>query len=181
MAPSGLVSRFADAIAPWRQGCCAWRSAAWPPPALHLKAGARDGFAGGSQRRGWGHATAISVGGDYFGIGSETPAEPSVHIYLAAQYADIFDGATLVGRSSICSGRRSHRTPAGVQRDRKIAEHVSNRYGDYVDENGQIVQANIDALGTQHRPARAFRGTKMPYFLRILGGIGCTLGRCRLP
>ncbi len=117
------------------------------------------------------------VGGDYFWHGSETPAEPSVHIYLAAQYADIFDGATLVGRSSICSGRRSHRTPAGKYNvTEKIAEHVSNRYGDYVDENGQIVQANIDALGTPVPPGTAFRGTKMPYFLRILGGIGLHAG-----
>jgi lipoprotein-anchoring transpeptidase ErfK/SrfK len=100
-----------------------------------------------------------------------------VRIYLAAQYADIFDGPNLIGRSSICSGRRSHRTPAGQYTvTEKIAEHVSNRYGDYVDETGQIVQANIDAMGSPPPPGTVFRGTKMPYFLRILGGIGLHAG-----
>lgn len=117
------------------------------------------------------------VGGDYFWGAAEPLAAPSVRIYLSAQYADIFDGQTLVGRSSICSGRRSHRTPGGQYVvTEKIAEHVSNRYGDYVDENGQIVQANIDALGTPAPAGTAFRGTKMPYFLRILGGIGLHAG-----
>jgi len=57
-----------------------------------------------------------------------------------------------------------------------VGKDSSNRYGDYVDENGQIVQANIDALGTPAPPGTAFRGTKMPYFLRILGGIGLHAG-----
>lgn len=129
-----------------------------------------------------GHSAAqprprFPVGGDYFWHGAETLSSPSVRIYLAAQYADIFDGPNLIGRSSICSGRRSHRTPAGQYTvTEKIAEHVSNRYGDYVDETGQIVQANIDAMGSPPPPGTVFRGTKMPYFLRILGGIGLHAG-----
>lgn len=117
------------------------------------------------------------IGGDYFWQAGELLNSPSVRIYLSAQYADIFDGPSLVGRSSICSGRRSHRTPSGKYTvTEKIAEHLSNRYGDYVDENGQIVQANIDALGSPPPPGTVFRGTKMPYFLRILGGIGLHAG-----
>ena len=116
-------------------------------------------------------------GGDYFWAASTPPAALSIRIFLSGQYADIYDGTTLVGRSSICSGRRSHRTPSGPFAVlEKIAEHVSNRYGDYVDENEQLVQANIDALGSPPPAGSHFRGTKMPYFLRIVGGVGLHAG-----
>lgn len=116
-------------------------------------------------------------GGDYFWSGPDAPQMPSVRIHLATQHADIFDGPTLIGRSSICSGRRSHRTPAGPYTvTEKIAEHVSNRYGDYVDDSGGIVQANIDSFDVPAPPGTQFRGTKMPYFLRIVGGVGLHAG-----
>jgi subtilisin family serine protease len=116
-------------------------------------------------------------GGDYFWAASEPIAALSIRISLSGQYADIYDGAALIGRSSICSGRRSHRTPSGAFTVlEKIAEHVSNRYGDYVDENEALVQPNIDALGTPPPPGSHFRGTKMPYFLRIVGGVGLHAG-----
>ena len=58
----------------------------------------------------------------------------------------------------------------------KIPEHVSGRYGDYLDERGQVVAANIDVQGTPPPLGTTFRGTAMPYFLRILGGIGMHAG-----
>lgn len=133
--------------------------------------------AGSQGPRGVGQRPRFPPGGDYFWAASGPLSAPQVRIYLSGQYADIYDGTTLVGRSSICSGRRSHRTPSGQFTVlEKIPEHVSNRYGDYVDENDQLVQANIDALGTPPPPGSHFRGTKMPYFLRIVGGVGLHAG-----
>ncbi|MBL9003762.1 MAG: L,D-transpeptidase family protein [Myxococcales bacterium] len=133
--------------------------------------------ASGSAVRGASPRPRFPPGGDYFWAASEPLAALSIRIFLSGQYADIYDGSRLVGRSSICSGRRSHRTPSGqFSVLEKIAEHVSNRYGDYVDENEQLVQPNIDALGTPPPPGSHFRGTKMPYFLRIVGGVGLHAG-----
>ena len=98
-------------------------------------------------------------------------------IHLEEQIAEIFDGEELVARSSVCTGRRSRRTPTGrFSVQEKIPEHVSGRYGDYVDEAGRIVQANVDTQDEPPPPGTAFRGIKMPFFLRIVGGIGLHAG-----
>ena len=82
-----------------------------------------------------------------------------------------------MAQSSVCTGRRSHKTPPGEYSIlEKIPEHVSGRYGDYLDERGQVVAANVDMLGTPPPVGTTFRGTAMPYFLRIVGGIGMHAG-----
>ena len=144
---------------------------------LAKEGGEGGGAASADAPRGPAGKVRFPVGGDYYWAASGPLSALSIRIFLAGQYADIYDGTTLVGRSSICSGRRSHRTPSGPFTVlEKIAEHVSNRYGDYVDENGSVVQPNIDALGTPAPPGSSFRGTKMPYFLRIVGGVGLHAG-----
>ncbi len=116
-------------------------------------------------------------GGDYFWRAGDTLERPSIVIHLGAQRADIFDGDALVAQSSVCTGRRSHKTPPGQYAImEKIPEHVSSRYGDYLDDRGQVLAANVDLLGTPQPPGTTFRGTPMPYFLRILGGIGMHAG-----
>ena len=116
-------------------------------------------------------------GGDYFWRAGEALERPSIVIHLGAQRADIFDGDALVAQSSVCTGRRSHKTPVGSYTIlEKIPEHVSSRYGDYLDDRGQVVAANVDLLGTPQPAGTTFRGTPMPYFLRILGGIGMHAG-----
>jgi hypothetical protein len=116
-------------------------------------------------------------GGDYFWRAGETLERPSIVIHLDDQRADIFDGDALVAQSSVCTGRRGHKTPPGQYTIlEKIPEHVSSRYGDYVDEHGQVIAANIDLLHSPPPLGTSFRGTAMPYFLRILGGIGMHAG-----
>lgn len=117
------------------------------------------------------------VGGDYFWNAGETLANPSLRISLREQEIEVFDGGQLVARSSVCTGRRSHPTPTGSFKvTEKIPEHVSNRYGDYVDEAGNAVQVNIDNLDLPPPAGTQFRGTKMPFFLRIIGGVGIHAG-----
>lgn len=115
--------------------------------------------------------------GDYYWQGGETLAQPSIVVHLREQMADIFDGDKLIGRSSISSGRRSRPTPTGrFAVLEKIPEHISNRYGDYVDELGSIVKSNIDNQDITAPAGTQFRGTKMPFFLRFVGGVGLHAG-----
>ena len=66
------------------------------------------------------------------------------------------------------------RTPPGVFHvAQKDVDHSSSLYGDYVDQNGEVVVED----GKDPRPRGAvFRGAPMPYFLRIHGGIGMHAG-----
>lgn len=143
-----------------------------PAPELADPPRTTPGVPASAARRGKSHP-----GGDYFWRAGETLSQPQIVIHLDEQRADIFDGAALVAQSSVCTGRRSHKTPPGQYAIlEKIPEHVSSRYGDYLDDRGQVVAANVDLLGTPQPVGTTFRGTPMPYFLRILGGIGMHAG-----
>lgn len=110
-------------------------------------------------------------------LARESLSAPVVTIYLQTQAAEIWEHDRLVARAPICTGRKSHPTPAGEYRVlEKIPEHASSRYGDYVDESGALLQKDIDNLGVAPPPGAVFRGTKMPYFLRIFEGIGLHAG-----
>ena len=104
--------------------------------------------------------------------------EPSIAIILSEQRAHFFKGQTEVGQAQISSGKKGFPTPTGdfkvIQRDKN---HVSNLYGEFVDEGGSVVQRNVD-VHTQKPPEGAsFRGAKMPYFLRFHDGAGMHAGR----
>jgi subtilisin family serine protease len=119
----------------------------------------------------------IRTGIDYFWNASESLQSPSIQIHLAEQRADIFDAGGLVAQSSVCTGRKSRKTPAGSYTVlEKIPEHVSSRYGDFVNAQGQVVLSNIDLQNTIPPEGAVFKGTAMPYFLRIFGGIGMHAG-----
>ena len=101
-----------------------------------------------------------------------------IQIVLSQQRAYFFKGEQLVGASVISSGKKGFETPPGtykvIQKDKK---HVSNLYGDYVDDEGAVVQANVD-ISKDPKPeeAVAFVGAKMPNFLRFTGGYGMHAG-----
>jgi len=109
------------------------------------------------------------------GAGSE--GKPRIVIDLDQQRAYFYKGDQIVGVSVVSTGREGYDTPPGefriTEKDRK---HVSSLYGDYVDQNGQVVMENIES-GKDSRPrGTIFRGAAMPYFLRIHGGIGMHAG-----
>jgi hypothetical protein len=98
---------------------------------------------------------------------------PSVKIYLKEQRAYFYKADTLVGESQVSAGREGHNTPAGnykiIQKDK---DHASSIYGDYVDAAGNVVQKDVE-LGKDPKPPGAiFKGAPMPFFMRIVGGVG---------
>ncbi len=55
-------------------------------------------------------------------------------------------------------------------------EHASSRYGDYVDANDNVVVPNIDNEKDPKPPGTKYKGAPMPYFMRIVGGVGMHAG-----
>ena len=102
---------------------------------------------------------------------------PSIEINLTTQCAVFFKDGVEVGRSPVSSGREGYSTPAGsftiLQKNKN---HISSLYGDYVDAEGNVVVANV-TLNRDSRPqGTTFRGSPMPYFMRICGGVGLHAG-----
>src|SRR5919106_2192400 len=102
---------------------------------------------------------------------------PSVKINLREQRAYFYKSGNLVGVSVVSSGREGYGTPSGsfkvVQKD---INHASSLYGDYVDAAGNVVKKDVDVRKDQKPPRTTFRGTPIPYFMRIHGGVGLHAG-----
>ena len=71
---------------------------------------------------------------------------PSIVVSLRAQEAYLYRGGHRTASSRISSGREGYRTPVGrFQVIRKDEDHRSSVYGDYVDDSGRVVKANVDS------------------------------------
>ena len=110
--------------------------------------------------------------------GDGVTGNPSILISLSEQRAHFFKGDKEVGQAVISSGKKGFETPTGdfkvIQKDRN---HVSNLYGEFVDEAGTVVKRNVD-VSKEHAPEGAsFQGAKMPFFLRFHDGAGMHAGR----
>ena len=105
--------------------------------------------------------------------GDGVSGAPSIRISLGEQRAYFYKGGQLVGVSIISSGRDGFDTTSGSFRlQQKDRFHKSSLYGDYVDRNGGVIRKDVDT-SKDPRPAGAiFDGAKMPYFMRIHGGVG---------
>jgi lipoprotein-anchoring transpeptidase ErfK/SrfK len=102
---------------------------------------------------------------------------PSIVVTLRAQEAYLYRGKNRIASSRISSGREGHRTPLGRFRViRKDEDHRSNLYGDYVDDSGRIVKANVDSRRDRRPPHSHFLGAPMPYFLEFSPGYGLHQG-----
>jgi len=102
---------------------------------------------------------------------------PSIVVSLPEQEAYLYRGGYRVASSRISSGREGYRTPTGdFQVIRKDEDHRSSLYGDYVDDSGHVVKANIDSLRDRRPPHSHFVGTPMPYFLEFSPGYGLHQG-----
>lgn len=99
--------------------------------------------------------------------------DPFVRISLNEQKAYFYKGSELVGVSAIATGREGFDTPTGKFKIiQKSKDHKSNLYGDYVDGNGYVVKKDIDVRKDKKPPGAVFDGARMPYFMRITGGVG---------
>jgi hypothetical protein len=105
--------------------------------------------------------------------GDGVSGSPMVRISLSDQKAFFYKGGELVGVSAISTGREGFSTPTGRYKIiQKNKDHKSNLYGDYVDTMGNIVQKDVDVKKDPKPPGALFDGARMPYFMRITGGVG---------
>ncbi|PYL18897.1 MAG: hypothetical protein DMF41_11105 [Verrucomicrobia bacterium] len=79
--------------------------------------------------------------------------------------------------SQLSTGREGLNTPYGhFSVTQKDVNHVSSLFGDYVDSAGNVVVPNVDITKDPKPPGTHFRGTPMPYFMRIVSGTGLHAG-----
>src|SRR5437667_738413 len=109
--------------------------------------------------------------------GDHASGSPSTKISLGEQRAYFYKGGVLVGVSQLSTGREGLNTPAGnykiIQKDK---DHASTLFGDYVDASGNVVVPNVDVTKDPKPPGAHFKGTPMPYFMRIVSGTGMHAG-----
>lgn len=102
---------------------------------------------------------------------------PTIVVTLRAQEAYLYRSGQRTASSRISSGREGYRTPVGRFRViRKDQDHRSSVYGDYVDDSGRVVKANVDIRRTAKPPHSHFVGAPMPYFLEFSPGYGLHQG-----
>jgi hypothetical protein len=106
--------------------------------------------------------------------GDHASGSPRVRIRLGEQKAYFYKGDQLVGVSILSTGREGYGTPAGSFKvQQKDKDHVSSVYGDYVDATtGAVVMENIDRRKDRMPKGTKYDGARMPYFMRIHGGVG---------
>ena len=101
----------------------------------------------------------------------------SIVVCLREQEAYLYRGKNRTASSRISSGREGHRTPIGrFQVIRKDEDHRSSLYGDYVDDSGRVVKANVDSRRDSRPSHSHFVGAPMPYFLEFSPGYGLHQG-----
>jgi lipoprotein-anchoring transpeptidase ErfK/SrfK len=109
--------------------------------------------------------------------GEGVPGKPSVKIRLGEQRAYFYKSGQLVGISQLSTGREGLNTPVGqykiIQKD---VNHASSRFGDYVDAADNVVIPDIDNEKDPKPPGTKFKGAPMPYFMRIVSGVGMHAG-----
>lgn len=109
--------------------------------------------------------------------GQDVYGSPKIVIHLSEQKAYFYKGKHLVGESTISTGKPGFSTPPGhysvLQKDKN---HVSSEFGDYVDDEGNVVKSNIDVRKDSQPRGTHFDGARMPYFMRFRGGYGMHAG-----
>jgi lipoprotein-anchoring transpeptidase ErfK/SrfK len=112
------------------------------------------------------HAAEVGFWNDEGASGS-----PRIIVHVGEQKAYFYKGKTLVGESTVSTGKPGFSTPPGhytvVSKD---AGHVSSVFGDYVDDSGNVVSSNIDCRKDRRPPGSHFDGARMPYAMFFRGG-----------
>ena len=109
--------------------------------------------------------------------GDHIGGKPSIKIHLSEQRAYFYKSGQLVGVSQLSTGREGLNTPMGTfSITQKDPNHVSSKYGDYVDAGGNVIVPNVDVEKDPKPPGTHFKGAPMPHFMRIVGGVGMHAG-----
>ena len=103
--------------------------------------------------------------------GDGIPGSPRIVISLSEQHAYFYKGKRLVGESTVSSGKPGFSTPPGsykvVWKDK---DHISTRFGDYIDDFGNVTKSNVDSRKDSKPPGSRFDGARMPYAMFFRGG-----------
>ena len=109
--------------------------------------------------------------------GEHIGGKPSVKISLKEQRAYFYKNNMLVGISQLSTGREGLNTPVGkFSVVKKDINHASSRYGDYVDDAGNVVMPNVDIEKDRKPPGTHYKGASMPYYMQIAPGFGLHAG-----
>ena len=92
-------------------------------------------------------------------------------VHIGEQKAYFYKGRTLVGESTVSTGKPGFSTPPGHYTVlSKDAGHVSAVFGDYVDDYGNVVKSNIDSRKDSRPKGTHFDGARMPYAMFFRSG-----------
>ncbi len=107
----------------------------------------------------------------------DDPKHSRVEVLLNEQRGRLYIREQIAMDFPICSGRvGGHETPRGTFRiSQKVKDYESNRYGCYVDANGDFVKGGAEA-GKPGPVGTHFKGAPMPYWMRFNGAIGLHVG-----
>jgi len=96
---------------------------------------------------------------------------PRIVVRVGEQTAYFYKGKRLVGVSTVSTGKPGFSTPPGryrvISKDR---DHYSSVFGDYVDEEGNVVKSNIDVRKDSRPRGTHFDPARMPYCMHFNGG-----------
>jgi hypothetical protein len=103
--------------------------------------------------------------------GDDVSGSPKIMVHLTEQKAYFYKGKHLVGESTVSTGKPGFSTPPGhyhvVSKDKN---HVSSEFGDYIDNEGNVVKSNIDIRKDSQPRGTHFDGARMPYCMHFNGG-----------
>src|SRR4051812_3621772 len=149
--------------------------------ALMMGVCATGGKRGGPDYMGGFHPQQDSQRANYDNVsywdGDGAHGSPSIKISLGEQRAYFYKGGELVGVSVISTGREGHDTPTGTFKiQQKDIDHKSSLYGDYTTPGGEVVKKDIDRGKDPMPSGCVFDGARMPFFMRVTGGVGMHQG-----
>jgi hypothetical protein len=114
---------------------------------------------------------------DYWNDDPAARGKPKIVINLTTQRAFFYRGKTLIGKSTISSGRKEFETPPGKYRvTEKDADHISSEYGQIIGRSGEVLVSDANARTTPVPKGARFVGASMPYFMRFTDGYGMHAG-----
>jgi lipoprotein-anchoring transpeptidase ErfK/SrfK len=97
--------------------------------------------------------------------------KPRIVVRTGEQKAYFYKGKTLVGWTTVSTGKPGFGTPPGHYTVlSKDADHVSTEFGDYVDGSGNVVRSNIDSRKDHQPKGTHFDGARMPYAMFFRSG-----------
>jgi lipoprotein-anchoring transpeptidase ErfK/SrfK len=106
-----------------------------------------------------------------FWIDEGASGKPRIIVHIGEQKAYFYKGKTLVGETTVSTGKPGFSTPPGRYTVlSKSADHVSSLFGDYVDDYGNVVSSNIDSRKDRRPKGSHFDGARMPYAMFFRGG-----------